>query len=131
MEHVQTKTLELHQKCEQFSKFTNLKISKINSQLQRVFNAGKGPQNPSITLTTHNTHKWKEPSPSFMVSPTSVSQSFISHTSACPSSATAIPDDDIISVLSDNSLLVNSFSPSSVTMSSRNAAYKPENQNRS
>ena len=89
-EYVQTKTLELHQKCEQFSKFTNLKISDINSQLHRFFNVGKGPQtNLPISVTAPNTHQWKESSPSFL-SPTSTSQSFFH-----PPSSTALGDDDI------------------------------------
>ena len=119
-EYVQTKTLELHQKCEQFSKFTNLKISDINSQLHRFFNVGKGPQtNLPISVTAPNTHQWKESSPSFL-SPTS--------TSFHPPSSTALGDDDIISILSDHSLLVNSFSPSNVSMPSKqaNTAYIPE-----
>ena len=87
------------------------------------FNVGKGPQtNLPISVTAPNTHQWKESSPSFL-SPTSTSQSFFH-----PPSSTVLGDDDIISILSDHSLLVNSFSPSNVSMPSKqaNTAYKPE-----
>ena len=112
-EYVETKTLELDRKCEQFSKFTNLKISDINSRLHRFFNVGKGPQtNLPISVTAPDTHQWKESSPSL------TSQSFFQ-----PPSSTALGDDDITSILSDHS-----FSPSNVPVPSKqaNTPYKPE-----